>query len=94
MPLNLLFRVKAAAETHFAAMDSSPSTPRYPSDSACFTTKSIAFRSAPRRSTITNSVRFDVNQMSLSMSNSVAFGKYNGTLNTPRVIQFGGRYEF
>jgi len=43
---------------------------------------------------ITNSVRFDVNQMSLSLSNSVAFGKYNGTLNTPRVIQFGGRYEF
>jgi len=43
---------------------------------------------------VTNSVRFDVNQMSLSMSNSVAFGKYNGTLNTPRVIQFGGRYEF
>jgi len=43
---------------------------------------------------ITNSVRFDVNQMSLSMSNEVAFGKYNGTLNTPRVFQFGGRYEF
>lgn len=43
---------------------------------------------------ISNSVRFDVNQMSLSMSNSVSFGKYNGTLNTPRVIQFGGRYEF
>jgi hypothetical protein len=43
---------------------------------------------------VTNSVRFDVNQMSLSMSNSVSFGKYNGTLNTPRVIQFGGRYEF
>ena len=43
---------------------------------------------------VTNSVRFDVNQISLSMSNSVAFGKYNGTLNTPRVIQFGGRYEF
>ena len=43
---------------------------------------------------LTNSVRFDVNQMSLSMSNEVAFGKYNGTLNTPRVLQFGGRYEF
>ncbi len=43
---------------------------------------------------ITNSVRFDVNQLSLSLSNSVAFGKYNGTLNTPRVFQFGGRYEF
>jgi hypothetical protein len=43
---------------------------------------------------LTNSVRFDVNQMSLSMSNSVAFGKYNGTLNSPRVFQFGARYEF
>ena len=43
---------------------------------------------------ITNSVRFDVNQTSLSMSNSVSFGKYSGTLNTPRVIQFAGRYEF
>ncbi len=43
---------------------------------------------------LTNSVRFDVNQLSLSLSNSVAFGKYSGTLNTPRVIQFGGRYEF
>ncbi len=43
---------------------------------------------------VTNTVRFDVNQVSLSMSNSVSFGKYNGTLNTPRVIQFGARYEF
>ena len=23
-----------------------------------------------------------------------SFGKYNGTLNTPRVLQFGARYEF
>jgi hypothetical protein len=43
---------------------------------------------------VTNSVRFDANQLSLSLSNSVGFGKYSGTLNTPRVIQFGGRYEF
>ena len=43
---------------------------------------------------VTNSVRFDVNQTSLSMSNAVSFGKYNGTLNSPRVIQFGGRFEF
>jgi hypothetical protein len=43
---------------------------------------------------VTNSVRFDANQLSLSLSNSVAFGKYNGTLNSPRVLQFGGRYEF
>jgi hypothetical protein len=43
---------------------------------------------------VTNTVRFDVNQLSLSLSNSVSFGKYNGTLNSPRVLQFGGRYEF
>ncbi len=43
---------------------------------------------------VTNSVRFDVNQMSLSLSNAPAFGKYTGTLNTPRVMQFGARYEF
>jgi hypothetical protein len=43
---------------------------------------------------ITNSVRFDVNQLSLNLSNSTTFGKYNGTLNTPRVFQFGARYEF
>ncbi|HEX4230796.1 MAG TPA: carboxypeptidase-like regulatory domain-containing protein [Bryobacteraceae bacterium] len=43
---------------------------------------------------LTNTVRFDVNQMSLSMSNEVSFGKYNGTLNSPRVFQFAGRYEF
>jgi hypothetical protein len=43
---------------------------------------------------LTNTVRFDVNQLSLSMSNAVSFGKYNGTLNSPRVLQFGGRYEF
>ena len=41
---------------------------------------------------VTNSARFDLNQLSLSLSNSVAFGKYSGTLNTPR--KFGGRYEF
>jgi hypothetical protein len=43
---------------------------------------------------LTNSVRFDVNQVSLSMSNSVSFGKYSGTLNSPRVLQFAGRYDF
>jgi hypothetical protein len=43
---------------------------------------------------LTNTVRFDVNQLSLSMSNSVSFGKYNGILNSPRVFQFAGRYEF
>jgi hypothetical protein len=43
---------------------------------------------------LTNTVRFDVNQLSLSLGNSATFGKYSGTLNTPRVIQFGLRYEF
>ena len=43
---------------------------------------------------LSNTVRFDVNQLSLSMSNSVSFGKYNGILNSPRVFQFAGRYEF
>ena len=43
---------------------------------------------------VTNSVRFDVNQLSISLSNPGAFGKYSGTLNTPRVMQFGARYDF
>lgn len=43
---------------------------------------------------LTNTVRFDVNQLSLSLSNSVSFGKYSGILNSPRVLQFAGRYEF
>lgn len=43
---------------------------------------------------ITNTVRFDVYQSSLSLGTEGSFGKYNGTLNTPRVMQFGARYEF
>ena len=43
---------------------------------------------------LTNSVRFDVNQMSLNLGSQASFGKYNGTLGTPRVMQFGARYEF
>lgn len=43
---------------------------------------------------VTNTVRFDVNQSSLSLGAQGSFGKYNGTLNTPRVLQFGARYEF
>jgi len=43
---------------------------------------------------VTNTVRFDVNQLSLSLSNPGTFGKYSGTLNNPRVMQFGARYEF
>ena len=43
---------------------------------------------------LTNSVSFDVNQLSLNLGASSTFGKYNGTLNTPRVMQFGAKYSF
>jgi hypothetical protein len=43
---------------------------------------------------LTNTTTFDVNQLSISVSTPGTFGKYSGTLNTPRVIQFGARYEF
>lgn len=44
---------------------------------------------------ITNSVRFDVNSLTLDMgSGTAAFGKYSQTLTQPRVMQFGLRYEF
>lgn len=42
----------------------------------------------------TNSVRFDVFSLSLDLGNVGTFGKYNGTLTNPRVMQFGLRYEF
>lgn len=43
---------------------------------------------------VTNTAVFDVNQLSLSIATPGTFGKYSGTLNTPRVLQFGARYEF
>jgi hypothetical protein len=43
---------------------------------------------------LTNSARFDVNQLSLRIDTPGSFGRYSGTLNTPRVMQFGARYEF
>jgi Carboxypeptidase regulatory-like domain len=43
---------------------------------------------------LTNTARFDVNQSSLLLGSQGSFGKYNGTLGTPRVMQFGLRYEF
>jgi len=43
---------------------------------------------------LTNTARFDVNQSSLGLGDQGSFGKYNGTLGTPRVMQFGLRYEF
>jgi hypothetical protein len=42
----------------------------------------------------TNTSRFDVNQSSLGLGTAGSFGKYNGTLGTPRVMQFGLRFEF
>lgn len=43
---------------------------------------------------LTNTPVFDVNQLSLSIGTPGTFGKFSGTLNTPRVLQFGARYEF
>jgi hypothetical protein len=43
---------------------------------------------------LTNSVQFDVNAMSLNLGSPNTFGKYNGTLGTPRVFQFGAKYVF
>ncbi len=43
---------------------------------------------------VTNSVRFDVRQMTLDLGNIGKFGQYSGTLTQPRVMQFGLRYEF
>jgi hypothetical protein len=43
---------------------------------------------------LTNSVRFDIQSASLDLSQTSSFGKYRGTLNNPREMQFGLRYEF
>jgi hypothetical protein len=43
---------------------------------------------------VTNSVRFDVGQMSINLGTRGSFGRYNGLLTQPRVMQFGARYEF
>lgn len=43
---------------------------------------------------ITNTPNFDVNQASLTLGSQGSFGKYNGTLNTPRIFQFALRYDF
>ena len=55
-------------------------------------THSIQFRAEVFN--VTNSVRFDVNQLSLNVGSPSTFGKYSGTLNTPRVMQFGAKYVF
>jgi hypothetical protein len=43
---------------------------------------------------ITNTVRFDPRNINLSLSNPAAFGRYQGTLGGPRVMQFALRYDF
>ena len=43
---------------------------------------------------LTNSVRFDPNSLSLSLTSVGSFGKYTDTLTSPRQMQFGLRYEF
>jgi hypothetical protein len=43
---------------------------------------------------LTNTVRFDVESLSLDISAAPTFGRYSRTLSQPRVMQFGLRYEF
>ncbi len=43
---------------------------------------------------ISNTTRFDVQQRNLNILSPALFGKYTGTLTTPRVFQFSLRYEF
>lgn len=41
-----------------------------------------------------NTVRFDINTASLDVGNTGTFGKYSSLLTSPRVMQFGLRYDF
>ena len=43
---------------------------------------------------VTNTARFDPQSLNLSITDSLTFGSYTGTLTPPRVMQFGLRYEF
>ena len=41
-----------------------------------------------------NLTRFDVQSLSLSLTNTSSFGNYTGLLTNPRVMQFQLRFEF
>ena len=43
---------------------------------------------------LTNTVKFDPSSAALDISTSSTFGKYGSQLTSPRVMQFGLRYEF
>jgi hypothetical protein len=43
---------------------------------------------------LTNTARFDVNSLSLTIETAGTFGNYGAMLNSPRVMQFVLRYEF
>jgi hypothetical protein len=43
---------------------------------------------------LTNTVRFDVSSLTLDLGNVTNFGKYSGTLGSPRQMQFALRYQF
>jgi hypothetical protein len=43
---------------------------------------------------VTNLTRFNVQALSVSLTNSSTFGNYTGLLTQPRVMQFALRYEF
>lgn len=43
---------------------------------------------------LTNTTKFDADTASLDISAAGTFGRYSGTLSSPRVMQFGLRYEF
>lgn len=43
---------------------------------------------------LTNTVRFDVNSLTIDLGNTGAFGKYSATLGSARQMQFALRYEF
>ncbi|HKA20846.1 MAG TPA: TonB-dependent receptor [Blastocatellia bacterium] len=43
---------------------------------------------------VTNTVRFDVNSLTLDLGNAGNFGKYSSSLTSPRVMQFILNYQF